>query len=85
MQSPLSTTILAENSVWSAPISQMAKAICSTAAIQQLFEIVRGHRDLEPTALRMHPSRDQSRGHDLTQRLKNDTDDQCVLAHIGLS
>ncbi|KAK5202257.1 hypothetical protein LTR41_011999 [Exophiala xenobiotica] len=63
---------MAENSVWSAPISQIAKAICSTAAIKQVFEIVRGHRDLELTALRMHPSRHQSRSHDPTQRLKND-------------
>ena len=66
------TTIMAENNVWIAPISQMAKAICSRAAIKQFFEIVRGRRDLEPTALRMSPSKYLSRSHDPTQILKND-------------
>jgi hypothetical protein len=66
------TMIVAENTVWIAPISQMAKAIYSRAAIKQFFEIVRGRRDLEPTAFRMNPRKDLSRSHDLTQMLKND-------------
>lgn len=41
----------------------MAKSICSTAAIQQFFEIVRGRRLLELTALREMKGDDYSRMH----------------------
>ncbi|KIW24823.1 uncharacterized protein PV07_10513 [Cladophialophora immunda] len=71
-QSSADTMMIANHNIWYAPISQMAKAICSRAAIKQFFEIVRGRRDLEPTALRMYPGKDVSRSHNPTQMLQND-------------
>ena len=46
-----STTMKAEQVVWVAPVLQMATAICSRDAIKQFLNIVRGRRELEPTAL----------------------------------
>ncbi|OAP54093.1 hypothetical protein AYL99_11628 [Fonsecaea erecta] len=71
-RSSADTEMIANHNIWSAPISQMAKAICSRAAIEQFFAIVRGRRDIEPTALRMSRGRDGLQSNDPTRMLQND-------------
>jgi hypothetical protein len=44
----------AENDSCSTLVSQMVVALCSREAIEQFFDIVRGRRELEPTALRIN-------------------------------
>lgn len=58
-----SQDFIAQHMVETALISQMAKSICSAAAIKQFFRIVRGRRLLELTALRMIKGDDHSHIH----------------------
>lgn len=60
----------AENDVCSTLVSQMVAALCSREAIKQFFDIVRGRRELEPTALRINCGTAPAEA--LTQPLQND-------------
>ena len=50
----------------------MAEAICSKTAIVQFFEIVRGRRQLEPTAWRRSLTNGRTEGNDPSQMLRRD-------------
>jgi hypothetical protein len=64
--------MVAGDDIWRAPVPQMIAALCSRDAIKQFFDIVRGRRDLEPTALRINLSKISSRSHGPTQMLEKD-------------
>ena len=64
--------ILADKAARNITISQMAAAIHHKDAIKQFFEIVRGRRDLEPTALQINRAKESPKTRDLSQILKHD-------------